>query len=320
MAKFNPDFFKRISKKEIKDELSEFPSADDEAKVFQLIPDFYLKKQKLYDSWNREGGNSLYSSLKDFVEYKANCGSIWGYGDFFVWLFNDDKFYDSRPWNLPVKYKEAYLHFVDILSESSEDCCSAEEYYNNFISHTWEYADDIRLGVVGSASEEWEHDSMNTPPSKLKETFIFGMKECANLLEQSGYYQGAKTAKTIREILNKTSDIQCVLTNNESSSSPFNPTKSYNFAGKTLEELDLRGCSDLISYLIANKNSPMIKGRHGIEGKEDVYGVFEALQSAEESGRPIDQQAVLDILQSDMPSRERLNAAIIEIIGCNSDK
>ncbi len=310
MAKFNPDFLKRISKKEIKDELSEFPSADDEAKVFQLIPDFYLKKQKLYDSWNREGGNSLYSSLKDFVEYKANCGSIWGYGDFFVWLFNDDKFYDSRPWKLPIKYKEAYLHFVGNLSESTEECCDAEEYYNTFISHTWEYADDIRLGVVGSASEEWEYDSMNTPPSKLKETFIFGMKECADLLEQSGNYQGAKTAKAIREILNKTSDIQCVSiieTNNESTSFPVNPNDSFIFAGKTLEDINDRG-TELEKYIIDNRYTPLVKR------------VFEALQDAEEAGLPIDQQAVLDILQSDLPPRERLNAAINEIMGCDSEK
>jgi len=86
-----------------------------------------------------------------------------------------------------------------------------------------------------------------------------------------------------------------------------NPNDSFIFAGKTLEDINDRG-TELEKYIIDNRYTPLVKR------------VFEALQDAEEAGLPIDQQAVLDILQSDLPPRERLNAAINEIMGCDSEK
>ena len=61
----------------------------------------------------------------------------------------------------------------------------------------------------------------------------------------------------------------------------------------------------MAKYLIDNKTSPLIKK------------VFAALQSAEEVGLPVDQQAVLAILQSDKSNKEKLQDAIDEINGCH---
>ena len=321
MVKFNPYFFKKISQEESNDALNKLQSKEIEDMTLQLIPEYNLKKEKLNDAWEREGGLAIYPSLKDFVEYKANCGSLFGNGDFFVWLFGDDNLSDSRPWNLPSQHKEAYQQFITILSDSSDKFCKLENFYNVFISYTWEYPDDIRLGIVGTASEEWEYSSLHTPVAELKDAFISGMKECADLLEQDGGFQGTKTANAIREILNKLSDLHSspIDKSRKDATSPCLNSTNYSFVGKTLDELDLRGCSDLVAYLIAHKHSPMIKGRHGVDGKEDIYGVFEALQEAENLGQAINQHAVIDILESDMTSREKLDAAINEIKGYKSE-
>lgn len=199
----------------------------------------------------------------------------------------------------------------------------AEDYYNAFISRTWAYPDDVRLGVVGTAIEEWEHDSINTPNSKLKDTFICGLKECADLLAKEGGYQGAKTAKAIMEIIDKLSHTQDdgIIVNGQVADSLSSKSSSAyyghdsQFAGKTLDDMDMKN-GELEAYLAANKKSPMIKGRHGVDGKEDVYGVFEALEAADRAGKVIDQQKVLEILRSDKSSKERLQAALNVINGC----
>ena len=61
------------------------------------------------------------------------------------------------------------------------------------------------MGVVGTADEEWSIASANNEPSKIKRRFISGLKECADLLEKEGGYQGRKTANAIREILDELS-------------------------------------------------------------------------------------------------------------------
>jgi len=77
------------------------------------------------------------------------------------------------------------------------------------------------------------------------------------------------------------------------------------FAGKTLDELDDKG-SDLAKYLVDNKTSPLVKNH-----------IFPSLQAAEEAGLPVDQQAVLAILQSNKPNKEKLQEAVDEINGCH---
>ena len=78
------------------------------------------------------------------------------------------------------------------------------------------------------------------------------------------------------------------------------------FVGKTLDDLNDRG-TELEKWLVDNKSTPLAKK------------IFEALQGAEETGQPIDQKKVLEILQSDgyASTREKLQAAIDEINGCH---
>ena len=59
------------------------------------------------------------------------------------------------------------------------------------------------------------------------------------------------------------------------------------------------------NYLALNKTSPLVKK------------VFEALQGAESAGQAIDQQKVLEILESDKTTREKLQEALDEINGCH---
>ena len=83
----------------------------------------------------------------------------------------------------------------------------AQEFYEAFLSRTWNYSYEVREGAAGSAKAEWEYDSVNTPPSQLKRKFISGLKEGADLLEKEGGYSGRRTAEAIREILEELSSI-----------------------------------------------------------------------------------------------------------------
>ena len=83
---------------------------------FTLIADINSKREKLNEAWIRENGSySLYASLREYVEFKANCGSLFGLGDFFVWLFDDEGLSDARPWTLDKKHKKEYDSFLILL-------------------------------------------------------------------------------------------------------------------------------------------------------------------------------------------------------------
>lgn len=82
---------------------------------FHHISNISAKVEKLREAWEREDRFALYSSLKEYVEFKANCGSIFGYGDFFVWLFDDEDFKDARPWTIKEDYNKEYTRFLSLL-------------------------------------------------------------------------------------------------------------------------------------------------------------------------------------------------------------
>ena len=48
------------------------------------------------------------------------------------------------------------------------DYKEARDYYDAFIGRTWNYSTDVRMGVVGTADEEWSIASANNEPSKIK--------------------------------------------------------------------------------------------------------------------------------------------------------
>ncbi len=81
------------------------------------------------------------------------------------------------------------------------DYQEARNFFDAFIGRTWNYPTDVRMGVTGTAHEEWAFANENSEPSRLKKEFASGLNASADLLEKEGGYAGKKTAQAIREIL-----------------------------------------------------------------------------------------------------------------------
>ena len=94
-------------------------------------------------------------------------------------------------------------------------------------------------------------------------------------------------------------------------------TPSGLFVGKTLDTLNDKGTPLEIS-LITHRKSPLIKGRHNTKGKDDIYGIFEALQYAEENGIPINYDEVATAIEKMMSANKadkiKKHAALVEEI------
>ena len=76
----------------------------------------------------------------------------------------------------------------------------------------------------------------------------------------------------------------------------------------------------LEEVLAINKKSPIIKGSPEKNGKPARMGVFEALQIAEEAGKPIDQEEVIRsiqaILAADSKDRASMLSDLVHRITC----
>lgn len=82
----------------------------------RLIPNLLLKENSLVNQW-QFGGYCSYPELNDYVRSLANNDVK----DFFVWLFDDQRFHGCKVWELPEEYNCAYENFLNFISLQEED-------------------------------------------------------------------------------------------------------------------------------------------------------------------------------------------------------
>jgi len=91
------------------------------------------------------------------------------------------------------------------------------------------------------------------------------------------------------------------------------------FDGKTIDDLDAKN-GGLEALLVTNKKSPIIKGTKEKNGRSARMGVWEALQSAESIGKPIDKddiaRRIQAILDADKSQKEQMLADLVHDITC----